>query len=73
MTIKRVVIDICEACLDGLGQECHTPECALFLHAVDLPIHKGMITVLDSWESEFQLATLPVVGRESTGQCPDMG
>lgn len=33
-----IEITICRACLDGEGDECHTPECALYLHRVDLPI-----------------------------------
>lgn len=50
MIIKKIAIDICEACLNGDGQECHTPECALFLHTVDLPIDPGLFTVLHQWE-----------------------
>lgn len=38
MKLKLIAIEICEACLDGKGEECHTPGCALFLHRVDLPI-----------------------------------
>lgn len=30
--VKTVRIRLCEACLNGEGQECHTPGCALFLH-----------------------------------------
>ena len=50
MIIKRVVIDICEACLRGEGQECHTPGCAFFLHRVDLPIHEGIYTVVHQYD-----------------------
>ena len=42
MKIKRIVIDICDACLEGNGQMCNTPGCALFGHKVDLPIDEGM-------------------------------
>ena len=47
MLIKQIVIWICEACLKGEVQECHTPGCALFLHAVDLPIYEELYTVLE--------------------------
>lgn len=50
MKIKRIAIEICEACLKGEGKECHTPGCALFLHKVDLPIHDEVYEVLDEWE-----------------------
>ena len=36
--IRRVEIDICEACLLGQGKRCSTPGCALMWHSVDLPI-----------------------------------
>jgi len=50
MKLKWIKIIICEACLYGEGEECHTPGCALFLHSVDLPIHPEMYEVLDEWE-----------------------
>jgi len=28
----RVLIYLCDPCLDGAGGECHSPECALFLN-----------------------------------------
>ncbi len=52
MKIKHIKIRICEACLDGIGQECHTPGCALFLHSVDLPIAPELYEVLDEYEFE---------------------
>lgn len=30
--VHRVAISLCQLCLDGKGEECHTPGCALFLH-----------------------------------------
>ena len=57
MKIKRIIIDICEACLDGIGEECHTPECALFLHSVDLPIDKELYEVIDEYELETIIET----------------
>jgi len=50
MKIKKIEIWICEACLEGQGEECHTPGCALFLHAVDFPIGKGLYTVIAEYE-----------------------
>ena len=49
MKIKHISIYICEACLNGKGQECHTPGCALFLHSVDLPIDPRLYQVLDEY------------------------
>ena len=51
MKLLTIQITICEACLDGIGEECHTPGCALFLHRVDLPIHPEMYTVLYETEA----------------------
>ena len=31
MKVKTIEINICQACLDGVGEECHTPGCAFFL------------------------------------------
>jgi hypothetical protein len=28
---------LCTPCVDGIGEECHTPGCAAFMHAVDIP------------------------------------
>lgn len=36
--VHTVTLRICEPCIDGIGQECHTPGCDLWLHAVDIPI-----------------------------------
>jgi hypothetical protein len=38
MKLYRAQIIICKGCIDGVGQECHSPGCTLFLHRVDLPI-----------------------------------
>lgn len=46
MKLKEIKIIICEDCLNGIGEECHTPGCALFLHTVDLPIDKRLYTVI---------------------------
>lgn len=36
--VRRVTLDLCDACIDGIGEECHTPGCDLYLHSVDIPI-----------------------------------
>lgn len=36
-TLVVIKTTICEACLNGEGEECHTPGCALYLHAIDIP------------------------------------
>ena len=38
MKLHTIKIRICEACLNGEGQECHTPGCAMWLHTVDHPL-----------------------------------
>ncbi len=50
MLIKRIVIDICQDCLDGKGEECHTPGCALFLHRVDLQIDENLYHEVHRYE-----------------------
>lgn len=30
--VRKYSIDLCDACIDGLGEECHTPGCALWIH-----------------------------------------
>jgi hypothetical protein len=52
MKIKYIKIRICEACLDGIGQECHTPGCALFLHSVDLPVMPELYEVIEEYDLE---------------------
>lgn len=44
-TLHRVTLDICEACIDGVGDECHTAGCALFLHSVDIPITVAQVMI----------------------------
>lgn len=51
MLVKLVAIWLCEACLNGEGQECHTPDCAMFLHRVDLPFHPEIYQVLHEQDS----------------------
>ena len=51
MKIKKIVIELCEACLVGEGEECHTPGCALWMHnSPGHPINEELYTVLDEYE-----------------------
>ncbi len=50
MVLKQIKITICEACLRGIGKECHTPGCALWMHKVDLPVHPELYEVINEWE-----------------------
>lgn len=37
--LERVILMLCEPCLDGMGGECHSPGCALWMSAApDIPI-----------------------------------
>lgn len=38
VAVRPYELWLCDPCVDGKGSECHTPGCALFLHAVDIPI-----------------------------------
>jgi len=52
MKIKLVKIRLCEACLNGEGDECHTSECALCFHnSPGHPIHPELYKVLEESES----------------------
>lgn len=44
--LNRIVITVCQRCLDGEGDECHTPGCALWMHRVDIPIDRKAYRVL---------------------------
>ena len=53
MIIKRIIIALCEACLKGEGEECHTPQCALYMH--NSPGHEiwpEMYEILSQWNDE---------------------
>ena len=51
MKVKQVKIWICQACLDGEGEECHTPECAWFLHdSPGAPIMPELYEVLQEFD-----------------------
>lgn len=56
MKIKKVQIWLCEACLNGEGEECHTPGCALFLHnSPGMPIMPELYEILDEIEEGEEL------------------
>lgn len=41
MSVHRVILDLCDACLDGEGGECHEAGCSLCRCAApDLPIRE---------------------------------
>lgn len=64
MKVKLVTIAICEGCLEGIGEECHTPGCAFFLHDVStgMAIDPAMYEVKNEWNSEKQIKALDVIG-----------
>ena len=47
MKVKTIIINICEACLNGVPEECHTPGCALYLHTINLPINPEFYEILE--------------------------
>ncbi len=65
MKIKKIEIWLCELCLNGEGEECHTPGCALFLHSVDLPIAPELYLILDEYEEP------PPIDAEPCPHCDD--
>jgi hypothetical protein len=56
MKIKVIEIPICEACLNGIGEECHTPGCALFLHRVDLPFNSCTYKVIREYDDGDEIS-----------------
>jgi hypothetical protein len=50
MKLKKIEIVICEECLEGHGDECHTAGCALWLHIVDIPIDPLLYDVIDEFD-----------------------
>lgn len=67
--LKHIKIWICQMCLDGKGEECHTPGCALYLHAVDLPIDSRLYEIdqqpKDQPSSEFTKEPQKKLGYET--------
>ena len=49
--VKKVIINLCEYCLNGTGGECHVPECALCRNcAPDIQIPPEVYTVVSEYE-----------------------
>lgn len=49
---RKIEITICEPCLKGSGEMCDSPECALFLNKVDLPITEEIYHTRKIWDSD---------------------
>ena len=47
--VKVYKIFLCDDCIEGAGEECHTPGCTLYLHSVDIPIGKELLEPFDSY------------------------
>lgn len=41
---NQYVVTLCDPCISGEGECCWTPGCALFMHHVDIPIIKELLT-----------------------------
>jgi hypothetical protein len=51
MKVHTVKTTICEACLRGEGDECHTPGCVLWLHnSPGHPLIPEFYEILSTWE-----------------------
>jgi len=50
MKIYRVELLLCEACIKGEGEMCHTASCILCRHSVDLPIDLELTTIIETFE-----------------------
>jgi hypothetical protein len=50
--VRLVQLRLCDPCLDGVGGECHTPGCSLWINrAPDLPIRNGVsVRIIDDPE-----------------------
>ncbi len=51
-TVREYKVCICQACIDGIGDECHTPGCVFFLHRVDLPLMKELLIPVEPVKTE---------------------
>ena len=55
--VRRVIVNLCEMCLNGAGGECHTPGCVLWLNrGPDLALHPELIE--DAGDEAAELVTL---------------
>jgi len=62
-----IQIRVCQPCLDGIGSECHTAGCALWLHKVDLPIHRELYEIIESYPA----STVPAQAEPSGDEMLD--
>jgi hypothetical protein len=46
--VRLVQLLMCDPCIDGEGDECHTPGCALWIHDVPKPSLRAMVTIIDA-------------------------
>lgn len=56
MKLKDIRITICEACLDGIGECCWTPGCAMWMHEVDLAFDPRAYEVIQEFEEPVRRA-----------------
>lgn len=52
MKVHQIQIWLCQACLDGVGSECHTPGCAMWMHSIDLPFDPDSYEILKSVDED---------------------
>jgi hypothetical protein len=59
--VRLVQLHLCDPCLDGTGEECHTPGCSLWMNRPpDLPLRNNQgVTVIDAAQQVAQAVTLP--------------
>ena len=67
--MKTLNLQICNDCIKGIGEECHTPGCALFLHAVDLPIDERLSIPTDCTELKARLAKIAEIIEAVDNRC----
>lgn len=55
-TLHRVILTMCSACLDGEGDQCHTPGCALIRsRCPDLPLRdRPDVESIDGLEFDYE-------------------
>jgi hypothetical protein len=53
--LNKIEIIICDYCLAGDGDECHTPGCALFLNRTpNIPINPKLYEVVEEYEINWE-------------------
>lgn len=46
VVLRHVEFDVCDLCLQRVGNECHTPGCAFWMN--DVP-DRALVSLLDRW------------------------